>query len=164
MRLSLLQKAIVSIFIAEGAGIIGSLFTFSAIGTWYAGLNKPFFSPPNWIFGPAWTILYALMGVAAALVWDAKSKGKKKSGFVTKKDALAVYGIQLLLNVLWSLLFFGLRSPYLAVIEITALWVAVAATIFYFNRISRTAAILLVPYILWVSFAAMLNYSVWMLN
>ncbi len=163
MRLSLPQKVLVSIAIAEAAGLLGSLFTFPAIPTWYAALAKPFFTPPAWVFGPAWTVLYALMGAAAALVWDAKKKSKAEF-VITKQDALSVYAIQLGLNVLWSLLFFGMRSPHMALIEITALWAAVAITIFHFRQISHTASLLLVPYILWVSFAAALNFSVWMLN
>ncbi len=162
MRLSLPQKIIISIVVAEAAGLIGSIFTFPAITEWYATLVKPWFTPPAWVFGPAWTILYALMGAAAALMWDA-GKGKKKGG-ITRKGALAIYGIQLGLNVLWSFIFFGLRSPYLAMIEIAALWVAVAITIFHFSQFSRKAALLLVPYILWITFAAALNFSVWMLN
>jgi len=143
---------------SELAGIIGAVFTTSAIPTWYATLVRPDFSPPNWIFGPVWTTLYALMGVAAFLVW--------KRG-LDRKDvrvALGTFVGQLILNTLWSIIFFGLQNPGAAFIEIMALWIMIVATIVTFSKISKTAAWLLVPYILWVSFAAYLNYSIWMLN
>lgn len=146
------------IAVSELAGVIGGVFTFSAIPAWYSGLARPAFGPPAWLFGPVWTILYALMGIAAFLVW--KNGWKKKE----VKIALLLFGIQLSLNTLWSIIFFGLRSPGGAFIEIMFLWLAILATIIAFARISRPAAWLLAPYILWVSFAAYLNYAIWTLN
>jgi len=151
-------KIIFAIVICQLAGAIGSVFTFSSIPTWYASLQKPAFSPPNWLFGPAWLTLYTLMGVSLYLVWQKGLKNKKV------KHAVTVFAIQLVLNALWSIIFFGLRLPFIAFIEILLLWVAIAYTILSFYRISRNAAYLLVPYILWVSFAAILNYSIWILN
>lgn len=147
-------KLIVSILLCEAIGIIGSFFTFPAIGTWYAGLQKPFFNPPDWLFGPAWTILFALMGLSLYLAME---KG-------LAKKAIVFFGIQLILNLSWSILFFGLHSPMLAFIEIIFLWIAILATILEFRKTSQKAALLLLPYIVWVSFAAMLNYAVWVLN
>ncbi len=140
------------------AGIIGSVFTAPSIPTWYATLVRPEFSPPNWIFAPVWTTLFALMGIAAFLVWN---KGLKRQDI---KIALSMFIIQLVLNTLWSILFFGMQNPGAALIEIVVLWLAILATILTFAKISRVAAWLLVPYIAWVSFAAYLNYSIWILN
>ncbi len=160
MKIGNSAKLLLSIGVCLLAGMIGSLFTFSAIATWYASLQKPAFSPPNWVFGPVWTILYFLMGISLFLVW--KKLGKKKDRKVML--GLQFFGFQLAANVLWSLLFFGLRSPFLAFIEIIALWLAILATTYQFWKIDKNAAYLLVPYLLWTSFAAVLNYSVWMLN
>jgi len=146
------------ILVCELAGIIGSFFTFEAIPTWYAGLQKPFFSPPNWLFGPVWTTLYALMGIAAYIIWE-KGIGKKPV-----KQAMVLFAAQLVLNATWSIIFFGMRSPALAFACILLLWLAIAATIQSFYRIDRRAACLLLPYILWVSFAALLNLMIWGLN
>ncbi len=147
-------KLAVSVFIPLFIGFIGAFFTAPSIATWYATLNKPPFSPPNWIFGPVWTILYVLMGASLYLVWR---KG------LNKKPAF-LFGAQLLLNLLWSIIFFGLKSPRFAFAEIILLWGAIALTIIDFRKISHAAALLLIPYILWVSFAAALNYYVWILN
>ncbi len=147
-----------AILVCELVGIIGGIFTFSAIPTWYAGLNKPSFSPPNWLFGPVWTILYALMGIAVFLVW--------KKGFEKKevRFAIGVFSLQLALNFLWSFLFFGMKNPGLAFVEIILLWVVIGATIWEFKKIAPKAAWLLLPYWIWVSFAALLNFAVWQLN
>lgn len=147
-----------AIAISEMAGIIGSIFTANAITTWYSTLIKPALNPPSWVFGPVWTILYALMGVAAFLVW--------KKGIARKevKRALIVFAIQLGLNTLWSILFFGLQNPGVAFIEIVLLWFTILATIIAFTKVSKIAAALLVPYILWVSFASYLNFAIWMAN
>lgn len=160
MNTQKLIRLIVSIAICQAAGIIGSVFTVSAIPTWYAGISKPAFAPPNWIFAPVWTTLFLLMGIALFLVWERylEKKGKEE------KIAISVFGVQLGLNILWSVLFFGLRSPFLAFIEIIVLWVFIALSIMKFYMISKNAAYLLVPYILWVSFAAFLNYSIWIIN
>lgn len=140
-----------SIALCVGAGILGSLFTASAIPFWYATLNKPLFSPPNSVFGPIWTILYILMGISLYLVW-------------VKKKIPPVFWIQLTLNVLWSVIFFALKNPTLAFIEILALWIAIYFTIKSFSRVSKTASNLLIPYLLWVTFATLLNLSIVVLN
>jgi benzodiazapine receptor len=151
-------KLLVSILIVLLAGFIGSIFTSPSIPTWYASLQKPAFNPPNWLFAPAWTILYVLMGISAYLIWD---KGFKKKGV---RIALIVFAVQLVLNSLWSVLFFGLHSPLYAFIEIIFLWIAILFTILKFYKISKTAAYLLIPYICWVTFASVLNYYVLILN
>jgi tryptophan-rich sensory protein len=144
--------------LSEGAGIIGSFYTTPSIPTWYAGLIKGPLNPPSWVFGPVWTTLFACMGVAAFLVW------KKGTDRKEVKIALALFVGQLILNVLWSVVFFGLRSPGGALIEIIFFWFAILATILAFARVSKPAAWLLVPYIAWVSFAAYLTYTIWILN
>ncbi len=151
-------QLIASVVICELAGAVGSLFTVPAISGWYAGLAKPALNPPNWIFGPVWTTLYLLMGIAAFLVWQ------KGFGRTEVRTALVIFGVQLLLNVAWSAIFFGAHNPAGAFADIVLLWLAVLATIITFYKISPAAAYLLLPYILWVSFAAYLNYAVWMLN
>lgn len=151
-------KLISAVVISEVAGVIGSVFTISAIPTWYAMLAKPALNPPAWVFGPVWTTLYLLMGIAAFLVWRNGWDGKGV------KAALSLFAIQLILNALWSILFFGLHTPAWALVEIIAMWVVIVATIVAFAKISRPAAWLLVPYILWVSFALYLNWSIWRLN
>jgi len=158
MKLNNFFKLVIAIVVAELAGIIGSVFTAPSIPTWYAELAKPALNPPAWIFGPAWTTLYFLMGVAAFLVWRRGLERKEV------KTALTIFGGQLILNTIWSIIFFGLHNPFWALIEIIVLWLAILATILAFYKISRTAAYLLLPYILWVSFATYLNYSIWMLN
>jgi len=153
-----IPKLIVSVVICQIAGFIGYIFTRPAIPTWYASLGKPFFTPPDWVFGPVWIILYILMGIAASLVWQ-KGLGQKQS-----RNALIFFGIQLVLNALWPFLFFGLKSPIAGLIEIVVLGVAILLTIWKFLEVSRAAGILLVPYFLWVSFASGLNLSIWYLN
>ncbi len=140
------------------AGIIGSFFTVSEINGWYASLTRPAYSPPNWVFGPVWTTLYTLMGIAAFLVWR---KGSRKGEV---QIALVLFCIQLFLNTLWSIIFFGVHSLLGAFVEIMFLWFAILATIIFFAKVSRLAAWLLVPYLLWVGFAASLNFSFWRLN
>lgn len=151
-------KLIVSIVACQGAGLIGSLFTTAAIPTWYAGLQKPFFTPPNWAFAPAWITLYILMAVAAFLIWR---KGLDQKGV---RFALIIFLIQLVLNTLWSIVFFGLESPLYGIIVIIALWIAILLTMIKFFKLSTIAGALLTPYIGWVSFAAVLNVAIWMLN
>jgi tryptophan-rich sensory protein len=119
-------------------------------------LNKPSFSPPNYLFAPVWTALYILMGIALYLVWI--------NGYKKHKKAIIVFGIQLGLNLLWSILFFGMRNPLLAFIEILLLWSFIVYTIILFYKTSKTAAYLLTPYILWVSFASVLNFFIFYLN
>lgn len=151
-------KFILAVLVSELAGIIGAVFTVSAIPAWYAALQKPLLAPPNWVFGPVWTGLYLLMGVAAFLVW------RKEPQRPSVRPALAIFGIQLVLNAVWSVLFFGLRSPAWALAEIVFLWFAILWTMLVFYKISKPAAWLLLPYILWVSFAVYLNYAIWTLN
>ena len=146
------------VVLSELAGVIGSVFTFAAIPAWYAFLDKPSFSPPSWVFAPVWTTLYLLMGIAAYLVWEKRGENK------AAKQALLLFGIQLALNTAWSIAFFGLRSPVLGLAIIALLWAAILGTMRAFSRISKTAGNLFVPYLAWVSFAALLNASIWMLN
>jgi len=149
---------VVSIIVCELAGIIGSLFTTPSIPGWYAGLDKPSFNPPGWVFAPVWTALYAMMGLAAWLVYE---KGFKKPEV---KRALTVFAVQLLLNTLWSIVFFGAHQIFGAVIVIVLLWAMILWTILLFHKIAKAAAWLLVPYILWVSFATVLTVSIYVLN
>jgi tryptophan-rich sensory protein len=151
-------KVLASILFCALAGIIGSIFTMPNIPTWYATLHKPFFSPPNWLFGPAWTTLYVLMGISFYFVI------KKGISKIEVKDAAIYFIFQLLLNALWSFLFFGLKSPFVGVVCIVFLWLSIVATMIKFKKISEPAFWLLVPYILWVSFASVLNLAVWILN
>lgn len=147
-----ISKFILSIGVCLGAGIIGSFFTVSSIPNWYATLNKPLFSPPNWIFGPVWTILYILMGISLYLIWQ------------KKKKVPLIFWIQLILNLVWSIIFFGYKNSILALIDIVVLWFAIALTIKAFNKINKLAAKLLVPYFFWVSFATILNLAIVLLN
>ena len=148
---------IISIIIAQMAGLIGSFFTVSGVQNWYVYLQKPVFSPPSWLFAPAWITLYTLMGIAAFLVW-------KKRNIIGAKPALWVYGIQLGFNALWSFIFFGMRNPGLAFIEIFILWVLILIVTVKFFKIDKGAGYLFLPYILWVTFASVLNFAVWQLN
>ncbi|MDP2704398.1 MAG: TspO/MBR family protein [bacterium] len=163
MKVNNFFKLIIAIGISELAGIIGSFFTISAIPVWYAGLTKPMVNPPSWVFGPVWTALYALMGIAAWLVWKQWSQGSPSTQ-LRVKTALTVFGLQLFLNAIWSIIFFGFKSPGWALVDIVALWLAIVWTMIVFYKISKPAAYLLVPYLLWVGFASYLNYSIWILN
>ncbi len=140
------------------AGFLGSIATYPNIPTWYAALNKPSFNPPNWIFGPVWTTLYILMGWAAYLISQKGWKNKEV------KIALTIFIAQLALNILWSFIFFGQHLLLVAFIEIIILWLFILWTILKFYPLSKLAAWLLMPYILWVSFASFLNLSIWMIN
>ena len=151
-------RFIISIIICQSAGIFGSLFTFEAVPDWYITLEKPFFAPPNWIFGPVWIILYFLMGVSLYIVWKDELKSKTRNVF------FVVFAIQLILNALWSLLFFGLKSPLLGLIDILILDVMLVVTIFYATRVSKYAAMLLIPYMVWIIIASVLNYAILVLN
>ena len=142
-------------FLAAG---VGSVFTTSVIDTWYATLNKPFFNPPNWIFGPVWTLLYLLMGISLYLVWVTKTEKK------AKRLGITFFFIQIALKVLWSILFFGLKSPIGAFIGIIVLWLAIYLTIRKFLEVSKLAGWLLIPYLAWASFATILNLSTVFLN
>ena len=147
------------------AGVIGSIFTSQSVSTWFQTIEKPSFSPPNWFFGPVWTTLYVMMGISLFLIWRATdSTSFPKYRRTRKVAAFIAFGIQLILNVLWSFLFFGLRSPQLAFVEIIILLISIVATIVIFSRISKLAAILMVPYAGWVTFASFLNLQIWLLN
>ncbi len=150
------KELIAAIVVCQLAGIIGSVFTISSIPTWYAGLVKPSFSPPNWLFGPVWILLYTLMGIAAYWIYTSKNK--------LKNSALIVFGVQLALNAIWSIVFFGLHSPLLGLIVIALLWISIAWTMVKFYAIDKLASYVLVPYLVWVSFASVLNYSIFVLN
>lgn len=153
-----LPKLIISIIGCQLVGILGSVFTVSAIPTWYVTVNKPFFAPPSWIFGPVWTLLYFMMGVSLYLIW--------KQGWQKNKVKIAIkyFLAQLALNFLWSPVFFGLRSPSLGLVVIVALWVLIVMTMKKFYPLSKLAFYLLVPYLLWVSFATLLNGGIVVLN
>lgn len=149
-------KLIISLLLPQLAGGIGAIFTTPNISTWYANVNKPSFNPPNYLFGPVWTTLFLMMGISLYLIWTTKESNNKK--------ALTFFFLQLVLNTLWSILFFGLQNPLLAFLEIIILWVFILLTILNFYRLNKTAGLLLIPYILWVSFAGVLNFAIWQLN
>lgn len=146
-----LKKFLLSILIVQLAGVIGSFATYRSVKTWYPLLNKPFFNPPSWIFAPVWTFLFLLMGFSLYLVWN-------------KKNNLFWFWVQLLLNILWSYLFFGLQSPALAFYEIILLWITIVITISKFWKYNKIASYLLLPYLFWVSFASILNFATCRLN
>lgn len=152
------MKFLITILGTLTFGSLSGLLTADAIGTWYVGIQKPSFNPPNWIFGPVWTLLYILMGIAAGLVWNSAA------GTAAKRRALSIYVIQLVLNFGWSLIFFGLRSPGWALVEIIVLWSSIVWCMRSFAPIHRTAMWLLIPYLLWVSFATVLNGAIVALN
>ena len=152
-------KLFISCVVPLLAGAAGALFTTAdSLNNWYAKLNKPAFNPPNWLFGPVWTTLYILMGIAAFLVW--------RKGLDNKPARLALicFVLQLALNALWTPLFFGLHSPLLALADIVLLLGAIVLTVFYFLKVSRSAGLLLVPYLVWVTFATSLNFAIYLLN
>lgn len=151
-------KLIISLVVCQLAGVIGSIFTVRSVTTWYLTLKKPFFTPPSWVFGPAWITLFVLMGIALYRVWN---RGTAASGV---KIALAFFFVQLLFNVLWSVAFFGLKNPLLGLLDIGLLWILILITLFLFLRLDRTAGLLLFPYLLWVSFASVLNGAIYFLN
>lgn len=157
-------RFIFSIIICQLAGLIGSIFTTPNISTWYTTLTKPHLSPPNFVFGPVWTLLFILMGIALFRIWQKQIESKDSQQSKEILLSLKIFFFQLLLNIFWSILFFGFRSPSLAFIEIIVLWISILLTIIAFAKIDRVAAYLLIPYILWVTFASYLNYMIWMLN
>lgn len=174
-------KLLTSIIICESAGIIGALFTAPEIDSWYKGLNKPFFNPPNWIFGPVWTVLFILMGVSLYLVWVKKWEPKNKigqeksemwnplskkffSGEWKKANIILIFVTQFILNISWSVVFFGAHSLEKSFFVLLMLWFAIVFLIINFYRVSKVSSYLLVPYLLWVSFAGVLNFYIWMAN
>ena len=146
-----------SVGLCLAVGALGGLATASSVRTWYPTLAKPSWNPPAWVFGPVWTALYVAMGVAAWLVW-------RHAGIENGRAALAAFGIQLALNLAWSFLFFGARSPLAGLVDIGLLWIALATTIVAFARASEVAAWLLAPYLAWVTFACALNLAIVRLN
>jgi len=152
------KQLIISIVICQIPGISGGFFTVRAIPTWYAYLQKPVLIPPNWSFSIVWTLLYLLMGISLYIVWQ------KGWSVPYIKTAMSIFIVQLFFNFLWSYLFFGLRSPQLGLAGIILLWILIVVNIIQFYRSSKPAGLLLVPYILWVSFAAYLNYGIMVLN
>jgi translocator protein len=153
-----IPKLIISILVVFMAGSIGTLATISELTTWYTALIKPTWTPPNWAFGPIWSTLYVLMGIALFLVW--------RQGLERKdvKYAILIFAVQIVLNVLWSVVFFGMHSIFGGFILILILWIAIFANIIAFYVISKPAGLLLIPYLIWVSIASYLNYSVYLLN
>lgn len=161
MNKKTLRKAIVlagCVLVCLGAGAIGSVFTFASVKDWFPVLIKPWFAPPNWLFGPVWTTLYILMGISLYLVW---LEGWKK---IQVREAVYLFLAHLVVNAAWSGLFFGLRSPLAGFLCIIVLWSLILALIMKFYRIRHAAAYLLVPYLAWVSFASILNFAIWQLN
>ena len=150
-------KLIISIISCELVGILGAFFTTKNIPIWFEGLKKPSFNPPNWIFGPVWFILYFIMGISFYLIWN-------KSGEVNIKIPVLFFILQLIFNFFWSVIFFGLKMPGLAFIDILVLSALILICIIVFYSISNTASYLLIPYFLWVCFASLLNYKIWTLN
>ena len=152
------KKLLISLALPQVAAAIAAYVTITGSGSWYEDLQKPEWNPPSWLFGPVWTLLYILMGIAFYLVWKGEGSSPQK------RLAMTLWGVQLLLNFCWSIIFFKLQETGWATVEIALLWLALLATIFAFARLSRLAAWLLVPYISWVSFAAYLCYTIWQLN
>ena len=153
-----IPAVLASILLCQAAGLIGSVFTTPAIPTWYASLKKPFFTPPSWIFAPVWVTLFTLMGISLYIVW------KKGLGRRELRRGVSLFGVQLALNVLWSVVFFGMHSPLYGLIIIVLLWAVLLATVIAFYRISKPAGMLLIPYFLWGSFASVLNLAILILN
>jgi len=158
MKIDDIIKLIVSISICQIAGIIGSIFTSPSISGWYADLQKPLFSPPNWIFAPVWILLFTLMGISLYLIL------KENLNDNTVKIGIAIFSFQLILNIGWSFLFFSLQNILYALFEIIILWFAILLTISQFWKINKKSSYLLIPYLLWVTFAAIINFAIWRLN
>ncbi|HOW72801.1 MAG TPA: tryptophan-rich sensory protein [Phycisphaerae bacterium] len=159
MRIILYQGAVLvlCVVVCFAAAAIGAAVTGPSVPGWYASLNKPSWTPPSWVFGPVWSLLYLLMGISAWQVW-------RRTGLRAATVPLALFGIQLLLNAAWSGLFFGLRSPGAALLDIVLLWCAILGTVIAFWRRSAPAGWLMLPYLAWVSFAVALNLAIWNLN
>jgi tryptophan-rich sensory protein len=153
-----IPKLIISILIIFLAGAVGTVSTLPEITTWYAALAKPSWTPPNWAFGPVWSTLYVLMGIALFLVWREGLERKEV------KVAISIFAVQLAINVMWSLVFFGGHNIFGGLVLILILWIAILINIIVFYRISKAAGLILIPYLIWVSIATYLNYSVFILN
>jgi len=148
---------ILMLVIVYAVAAVGGMSTSQSVGTWYRDLNKPSWTPPAWVFGPAWTLLYTLMAIAAWLVL-------RRGGQVSVSVPMLLFGVQLALNLGWSLIFFGARQPGWAMLDIVLLWLSIGATLLSFWRVSTTAGILFIPYLLWVTYASTLNYGIWKMN
>lgn len=156
--LSEVGKLIICLVVPLAVGFLGSMSTRSAIDTWFPALERPAFSPPDWVFAPVWTILYIMMGIAAFLVW----RSGMQSRYVA--PALVAFAVQLGLNFLWPELFFGRRQLLLGLVDIIALWAMIVVTMVLFFKVSRVAGLLMIPYLAWVTFASVLNFELWRLN
>lgn len=150
-------KMVTAVTLTVVLGAVGGLVTSPEIPGWYAALNKPSFNPPNWLFGPVWTILYILMGFSYYLIW-------KQPASPERNKALFIFIMQFILNFCWSFIFFGMHETGWALVEMLLLWLVIITTIFSFAKLSKRAAWLLVPYMAWVSFAMILNTAIWRLN
>ncbi|MBI1373198.1 MAG: tryptophan-rich sensory protein [Phycisphaera sp.] len=151
---------VVAIVICFAAGGIGNAATMPELAGWYAGIAKPTWTPPGWVFGPVWSLLYVMMALAAWQVW----RRAGADGAVSATKPLAIFVVQLVLNALWSVIFFGMHEPGWAAVELAVLWIAIAATLILFWRRSTPAGVLLAPYLTWVSFALLLNIAIWRMN
>jgi benzodiazapine receptor len=150
-------RLILFILVPLLVGSLSGIATVNSIPTWYSHLNKPFFNPPNYLFGPVWSILYLTMGISLFMVYE--------SGIASqKRKIILVFTLQLVLNFFWSIIFFGLQSPQFAFFEIVLLWVSIAYMIYFFYKTNKLAALIQIPYLLWVSFASLLNAAIWYLN
>ena len=158
------KKLIFAILLCQSAGIIGSLFTASAIPVWYARLVKPEFTPPHWLFGPVWLTLYTLMGISLYRMWTVQKKTKSSKQKHSITSSLHFFYVHLLLNAYWSIVFFGIKDVVSALVIIGVLWTMIAGLIVWFYRYDKLAGLLLVPYLFWVSLATYLNYEIWVLN
>jgi tryptophan-rich sensory protein len=157
MSLSSIVGAVIWVAVCYSAGVVGSRFTGPAVAGWYGDVNKPSWTPPNSLFGPVWSALYLMMGLAAWLVW-------RKAGFSGAPGAMLLFGLQLIANAAWSGIFFGLRRFDLGFLEIVVLWALILVTVIAFWRHDARAAMLLLPYLAWVSYASALNFAIWRLN
>lgn len=155
------KRLIIALVLPQLAGFLGSLATTQAISTWYVTLNRPSFAPPNWLFAPVWTLLFILMGIAFYLIWE---KSVDQSQKKLKDQAIKLFLIQLVFNTLWSIIFFGQQLLFLAFVEIIILWILILLTILKFKKIKPLSAYLMIPYLLWVSFASVLNLAFALLN
>lgn len=154
------KKLIICLLIPQLAGLLGSIANITSLDSWYLSLNKPSFNPPNWIFGPVWTFLFLLMGISLYLIWQKRNLFNQRQWLFSLK----IFSIQLGLNILWSYLFFFFHSPLAGLAGIVLLWVFILFNIIYFYKLNKTAGLLLIPYLLWVSFASVLNFNLWILN
>ncbi|MCK9379136.1 MAG: tryptophan-rich sensory protein [Candidatus Moranbacteria bacterium] len=151
-------KLSISIVIPLFAGFLGSIFTNTSVATWYQTLSVPPLNPPSWVFAPVWTVLYIMMGIAFYLVWRKKETGRDIFWSVW------IFFVQLFFNILWSLLFFGMENPMLALWGVGMLWITIFLNVIAFARVEKKSAWLMLPYLVWVSFAAYLNYAIFILN